>query len=334
MPDNKKIPIHEPLEDPVGLQEHAEPDIPLRSEEIQEILEKMPHWFIRWGSIITLLMILVVLQIAYMIKYPDVFSAPVVVSTPVPPETITAGSNGRIEAVLANEGAVIQARSPLMVLENMADYREVFRLKQLSDTIDHGLTAFPFELFEQARLGSVEPWFIHFREATREHRDPEIRRAFLQLKKAIREWDFNYVIRSSIGGVISYTRPWKEDQPVSANESLAMIIPSDPDTLVARGKVAAKQVYALKAGQKVMIRLDHYPADTFGMVRGTLSAVSPLPDRDGYFSFEVTLPGGLETSCKGKLPFRYEMSADADIITEDLRLIQRVFYQFRNLFMP
>lgn len=333
MPDNNKIPIYKPLEDGGGRQEQVEPDIPLRSEEIQEILEKMPHWLIRWGSLMTLLMILVVLLIAYMIKYPDVFSAPVMVSTPVPPETIAAGSNGRIEAVLANEGAIIQAGLPVVVLENMADYREVFRLKQVSDTIDINRTAFPFELFEQARLGSVETWFIHFRQATRENKDPEICRTFLQLKKAIRQWYFNYVIRSSISGVIRYAHPWKEDQQVRANESLAMIAPPDPDTLIARGRVTAKQVYALKVGQKVSIRLDHYPADTFGMVGGTLSAVSPLPDRDGYFTFEVILPRGLETSYKGKLPFRYEMSATADIITEDLRLIQRVFYQFRNLFV-
>lgn len=332
MPDNNKIPTHKPLEGRGFRQEQAEPDNTLRSEEIQEILKKMPHWLIRWGSVMTLLMILLLLLIAYMIKYPDVFSAPVMVSTPVPPETITAGSNGRIEAVLANEGAIIQAGAPVVVLENMADYKEVFRLKQLSDTVDLNRTAFPFELFEQARLGSVETWFIHFRQATLEHQDPEICRAFLQLKKAIRQWYFNYVMRASISGVIRYTHPLKEDQPVRANESLAMIAPQDPDTLIARGRAPAKLVYALKVGQKVSIRLDHYPADTFGTVRGTLRTVSPVPDKDGYFAFEVILPAGLETSYKGKLPFRYEMSATADIVTEELRLIQRAFYQFRNLF--
>ena len=36
------------------------------------------------------------------------------------------------------------------------------------------------------------------------------------------------------------------------------------------------------------------------------------------------LPKGLETSYKKQIPFQQEMTGTADIITEDLRLIERI----------
>lgn len=47
---------------------------------------------------------------------------------------------------------------------------------------------------------------------------------------------------------------------------------------------------------------------------------------------EVELPNGLKTSYNKELVFDKEMRGSAEIVTEDLRLIERVFYQFRELF--
>ena len=35
-----------------------EKEIELRSEEVQEILTRVPHWMIRWGSVLVLLIVL------------------------------------------------------------------------------------------------------------------------------------------------------------------------------------------------------------------------------------------------------------------------------------
>lgn len=49
----------------------AEQDINLRSEQVQEILEKMPHWTIRYGNFIMLLVSLALIGLSYYIKYPE-----------------------------------------------------------------------------------------------------------------------------------------------------------------------------------------------------------------------------------------------------------------------
>jgi hypothetical protein len=44
------------------------------------------------------------------------------------------------------------------------------------------------------------------------------------------------------------------------------------------------------------------------------------------------LPKGLESSYKKQIPFQQEMKGSADIVTEDLRLLERILYQFRDVF--
>ena len=49
-------------------------NIELRSEEVQEILEKVPHWMIRWGNVLFLALIVLLLVISWFVKYPDVIT--------------------------------------------------------------------------------------------------------------------------------------------------------------------------------------------------------------------------------------------------------------------
>jgi mRNA-degrading endonuclease HigB of HigAB toxin-antitoxin module len=47
---------------------------------------------------------------------------------------------------------------------------------------------------------------------------------------------------------------------------------------------------------------------------------------------DIELPNGLKTSYKKQINFQQEMTGTADVITEDLRLIERLLYQFRDIF--
>ncbi|PZQ81281.1 MAG: HlyD family secretion protein, partial [Flavobacterium johnsoniae] len=70
----------------------------------------------------------------------------------------------------------------------------------------------------------------------------------------------------------------------------------------------------------------------FGVIRGKIQSISLTPDKEGNILIDVSLPNKLETSYHKKIAFRQEMSGTADIITQDLRLMERLLYQFRDLF--
>jgi cobalamin biosynthesis protein CobD/CbiB len=74
--------------------------IELRSEEVQEILTRVPHWMIRWGSVVVLLILVSLFFVSWLVKYPDVISTPIVITTTIPPEKLVAKVTGKIEVIL------------------------------------------------------------------------------------------------------------------------------------------------------------------------------------------------------------------------------------------
>ena len=78
-------------------------DIEIRSEEVQEILSHVPNWMIRWGNTLFFGLIVMLLFISWFVKYPDVISTQVMVTTSFPPEKIYAKSSGQFETFLTND---------------------------------------------------------------------------------------------------------------------------------------------------------------------------------------------------------------------------------------
>ena len=83
-------------------------------------------------------------------------------------------------------------------------------------------------------------------------------------------------------------------------------------------------------GQKVNIYLKNYPYQEFGVLPGRVRSISLVP-QDNRYAIEITLPAGLMTSYRKQLDFRQEMQGSAEIVTEDLRLLERIFYQVKAL---
>ena len=156
--------------------------------------------------------------------------------------------------------------------------------------------------------------------------------SYNQLRKAIADWDLAYVLRASIPGEVSYLQIWKENQTINVGENVFTVIPESSTQYI--GKVKARTVNAgkLKPNQDVNIRLLNYPDREFGVVKGKVKSISLTPDKDGFLLIDVSLPKGLNTSYHKKITFQQEMGGTADIITEDLRLLERLLYQFRDLF--
>jgi hypothetical protein len=156
--------------------------------------------------------------------------------------------------------------------------------------------------------------------------------AFNQLKKEIADWDLNFVLRSSINGKVSYFQVWSENQVVSIGEELFSVIPKSSSNCIAKLRVAALNSGKIKSNQDVVIRLANYPDREFGILKGKLSTISLIPTKEGILLLDAKLSNGLKTSHKKQINFQQEMTGTADIITEDLRLLERLLYQFRDVF--
>ncbi len=153
---------------------------------------------------------------------------------------------------------------------------------------------------------------------------------FEQLRKSLKQWEQNYLIVSSTNGTVSFQQFFGENQFVKSGDAILSILPKDKVALVGRMSVPATNSGKVTTGEKVLIKLDNYRYQEFGIVEGRVQNISLTPDDKGNYYVDVILPKGLKTSYNKRLPFDKELKGNAEIVTKDLRLIERFFYQIRQ----
>lgn len=154
--------------------------------------------------------------------------------------------------------------------------------------------------------------------------------SFLNLQAQIKIWENNYLLRSPFDGFVTFTRYWNENQVVIKDEPVLNVVPHVTGSYLGRINLKMQRSGKVKSGQKVNIKLSSYPYLEYGMVRGIIKNKSLVPSGDAYV-IEIDFPDGLTTLYGIKLDFTQNMSGTAEILTEDLRLLQKLMNPFRYL---
>ena len=87
------------------------------------------------------------------------------------------------------------------------------------------------------------------------------------------------------------------------------------------------KVFGAKAGQMVNVKFDNFPHMEYGMLRVPIRNISLVPiavnETGKAYILEVVFPEKLITNYGKELTFSQEMTGTAEIITEDLRLLDK-----------
>jgi multidrug efflux pump subunit AcrA (membrane-fusion protein) len=158
-----------------------------------------------------------------------------------------------------------------------------------------------------------------------------VKETYAELKNAILSWRQQYLFVSPIEGRVSFFNFWAKNQHVNIGDEVLSIVPKATHQIIGRMLMPIQNSGQVKQGQKVIIRLAAYPFQEYGMLIGTIKNISLLPSQETY-AVEVGLPNQLTTTFKKKIELKSELSGTAEVITEDLRLLERVFYQLRKIF--
>lgn len=419
--------------------------IELRSEEVQELLTRVPSWLLRWGIFVVFLVVGLVFWGAWLVHYPDLIKASFKLTSINAPKLVLARTDGKLVRLFAQEGEVVPAGKVLAYLESTARHEEVLRLSvelekawamaskdklealdqlHLADYHQLGELQNAFQTFRQAhiqlraylangfydkkkallRQESVdlkilaenlqvqqsmqeqemklaqeeydvqrqvaEQRVIAQMELKREESKniarqlpyqqtasslinnlaaqratqkemleldkqvAEQRDNFLQalntLQSATEAWKTKYVVVAPVSGRTYFSTTLQENQHLTLNQELLYIAPPATDYF---GELRVPQQNAGKVqiGQDVLVKFAGYPYQEFGAVRGRITAIAEIPMKDSVFMAKVILPIGLKASYGKKLSYKTGMSASAEIITEDSRLLQKLFYQLRKV---
>lgn len=418
----------------------------LRSEEIQEILTKIPNWMIRWGNSLFLLLIILFFLLSWFIKYPDIIVSSAIITTEVPVQKEYSKTTGKIDTLFVENEQRVFKNQPLAIIENTANYSDVFFLKSIIDTIKIKKESFffPIKNIPILFLGEIETNYDNFEnnyikyllnkeldpfsneEIANKITNSELKRrltnlqsqkklnkrelefnkkdlerskylfnkgvisekeydskqlgylqaernyknmsssisqlkeaisnsnkitvgtkisrvreeitllrnvfqSFNQLKKSIKDWEMKYALTSEINGKVSFLNYWSKNQTVKQGDLVFTIIPDKNSLFIAKLETPAQNLGKVNIGQKVNLNLKNYPDYEFGTLQGEVKTISEVSNKEGFYIINVSLPKELITSYGKKINFKHEMRGSAKIITENLRLIQRFFYQFNKV---
>lgn len=420
-------------------------NIELRSESVQDILTQPPHWMIRWGNTVIFIILLLILLMSYIIKYPEFVPASVVITSQNPPEKLEARANSKIEKIWIKDHQKVNKGQVMMVLQSTADYNDILELKHLVDSLSpNELQSFPLQKTSALKLGEIQGDYNNFAKAFQDERlftrlqpyapenlaadqslseyrgrianlqqqkslenakyeltrknfqrsqelfnqgvipavelenekikflqaeqslknisislsqiqeaisnihktksgtsinaekdkinySSQTLQLYEQLRKSLRQWEQNYLIVSSTSGTVSFQQFWGENQFVKSGDVVMSVLPENRESLVGRMQIPSANSGKVQTGQKVLIKLDNYRYQEYGIIEGKVRNISLTPDDKENYYVDIVLPKGLKTSYNKILTFDKELKGNAEIVTEDLRLIERFFYQIRKL---
>ena len=146
-----------------------------------------------------------------------------------------------------------------------------------------------------------------------------------KLKSQIDGWKKNHFLMANIDGKISMSKIWSVQQTVTANEEVFSIVPDQ-----GRGRVIARALLPRKNSGKVFpkqtanLKMDGFSFLEYGIIKAKVNSIALVPKND-FYQLEINLPDTLVTTYDSIIPFRQGMQGDVEIITQDRRVIERIF---------
>lgn len=160
----------------------------------------------------------------------------------------------------------------------------------------------------------------------------KLRSLITELRTGIQNWELKYLLISPIDGKVSFTDFWTINQNITAEDEIFSIIPTGNVKPIGKANLPLARSGKVKPGQQVNIRFESFPDDEFGIVKGIVSNISLVPTGDeNHYVVEIELPDGLTTTYNKRLPYNPNSQAQADIITEDISLLERFFMPLRKI---
>lgn len=164
--------------------------------------------------------------------------------------------------------------------------------------------------------------------------ETQLKTSLSQLLTEIQTWEMDYVLIAPIDGQVTFTNYWAENQNVISGEVAFNIIPKKKSGLLGKAILPMARSGKVKIGQSVNIRFENFPDNEFGIVKGIVQNISLVPsvnNKENSYVVEIRLNNGLKTTYNKELPYLPEMQAQADIVTDDLSLLERFFMPLRKI---
>lgn len=134
-------------------------------------------------------------------------------------------------------------------------------------------------------------------------------------------WKKQYVMTSPVSGKLIYGEFLQINQQVTVGQKLFYINPKSEKYY---GEVLLPQTVSakVKKGQKVLIKVNGYPFEEYGYLRGKVEYISDIPIRDSVFFTTVSLD---TVATNPMIQLKPGLFGEGEIITEDKSIFRRIW---------
>ncbi|WP_276499380.1 HlyD family secretion protein [Pontibacter litorisediminis] len=193
------------------------------------------------------------------------------------------------------------------------------------------LTQVEHEIFDSiTRQNAKRNEIIEFEKSILEEQE-ELTQALQTMQSHVSEWRKKYIVTAPQRGEVVYSSFLQENQLVEQREILFHIL-VERQAVFGEVHLPQQNLGKVKVGQLVLVKFDSFPFQEFGNIIGKVAYISDVPTPDGEYLAKVILPEGLVTTYGKTVHYRPGMLAKAEIVTEDIRLLEKVLYSFRRAF--
>lgn len=141
-------------------------NIEFHSNEIQDIMSKIPGWIIRWGLIVIAIIFLGIAVACYFIKYPQIVITQLQFTSYNPPVELIAKTSNKIARLFVSNGDTVTANTDIMLLRNSASYEDVKILEQdlLLPNKEWEELVYDVRIYRNYKLGDIQNDFLQYQK--------------------------------------------------------------------------------------------------------------------------------------------------------------------------
>jgi len=418
---------------------HISNNEPVRhTDDMQDIITTVPSWILRWGITLFFGILILIVSLSALIKYPDIVKTKLKIESPNSPKPVVSKVSGKLVKLLVKENATVVTGQALAYMESTGDHDKIWRLainlKELqtqvlqnksvsqvlfsqSDNIQFGELQSAYQIFYQEYLNyksaindgfylkkkgflqndlldltkqvqqlnqqkqiqqrsfviADDDYKMHKKlEKERVETPAELRqqeskylsqksplvqtesalisannnysakqKEILELDNQIREekakflqalnslisqaedWKSKYILIAAQSGKLSYAGIVQENQVLNLSQEVFYINPGN-EAFFGQMSIPQDNMGKVKEGQEVLVKLRSFPFEEYGMIRGKISYIADVPYKDSVFVSKVDFKIRSTSDMKRPIHLKQGMMADAEIITQDATILQRI----------
>lgn len=141
------------------------------SDDMQDIITAPPGWLLRWGITLFFCILVLIVGLSAIIKYPDIVKTQLKINAIDAPKAIVAKVPGKLSNLLVRDNQIVTAGQPLAYLESTANHQDVLKLiehlQQLQKQVSTGkeVDVSFFDNHTIPNIGELQPAYQTFTQS-------------------------------------------------------------------------------------------------------------------------------------------------------------------------